>query len=364
MSCQDGQSTGAVRNARVMDSGEAVIGIVYPREKTGESFANGALLAVDEINARGGIMGKKLALEIMDDRGDPRVSVEMAKKIAKDMDIIAVIGHLSSDAAIASSLAYHINDMLFMAPQAASPYLTMHKFETVFRTISSDRLVAAKALEYMKNKGLTKLIIANEQSRYGVDLSHLMIAHSKEFGITVVSQKNYFNADTDFRRGLIGMQDMDFDAVFIAGGFPAGAILIRQIREMGFNQPIFTGGALNSPKLMEIAGKAAEGVVSASHFSMSDPIPEMAAFVAKYRARFKEEPEQNSARSYEAVSLLAQSLEKSKSFNPVVVASTFKVYKQWRGLTGLYDFTRYGDVTGHKLYLETVKNGKFELLID
>jgi branched-chain amino acid transport system substrate-binding protein len=107
-----------------------------------------------------------------------------------------------------------------------------------------------------------------------------------------------------------------------------------------------------------MAGSAADGVVVVSHYSNHDTNPEMAGFVKRYSVRFNAE-DQNAASGYDAMSILAQAIEKSRSFNPIVVSATLKAHKQWRGLAGLYDFAHYGDVVGHKLYIEEVKNGKF-----
>jgi len=349
---------GEQRENFIKKTGLAKIGLVCPTSNT--SFINGANLAVEQVNERGGLLGARLSLDPRDDQNDKDAGVNIAKSLLKDVGIAGVTGHMTSDNAIAASLIYNMGGMVFLAPQATSTYLTLHRFETVFRTIVSDKDVSRELVAYLRKKGLNKLVVASEQSRYGSDFSNLLIDSTGRMGIKIASHKFFFETDTDFRHGLLTVLNEDFDSIFIAGHLPAGALLIKQIREMGFQQQIITGGALTSPQLISLAGKASEGVVVAAHFNLSDKSdPDMVNFVAKYKARYNMEPDQNSARGYEAVWLLTQGIERAKSFNPVVIASTMKVAKNWQGLSGTYSFSRYGNVQGRRVYLETVKNGKF-----
>lgn len=326
----------------------------------------GIEMAADEINAAGGVLGRKVRILKKDDGGTVRSARLAAQEVADNPDVVAVIGHLLSDITMAVSITYSYNDVLFMAPFTTSFELTHQKgFRYIFRCIQSDEKIGRQLAEYAVQQGYKRVMAYFGNSTYGLNLANAFEKHAARLGCFVVDRLSYdYTADAVFfRKDLYNWKkNYTFDAIFLAGTIPQAPIFIREARAMGINVPIFSGPALDSPLLATLAGSSAEGVVTLTAYSPGDTQPEVPVFNKAFENRYNAVPDQYAAQAYDAVKLLAFAMQKAGSTVPGKVAQTLYNIKDWVGVTGVHTFDDNGDVVSKPMDFQVIRNGKFEFL--
>jgi len=230
-------------------------------------FKEGALLAIDELNQKGGILiEQKIIPLIYDDQGKPDIGQKIAKKIARNLDVIAVIGHRFSSVAIPVSITYEKEGILFISTGSTNPMLTAHKNQYIFRNIPNDKDIGQALAKFAKRQGFKKIAVLFERGDYGKRLSEFFKEEARKQGITIFQTRSYFNNERDFRALIEGAQSAQIDAIFLAGFLPQAAEVIKQTRTMGIYAPFIGGDSLENPDLWLKAEMDAIGTYVASVF--------------------------------------------------------------------------------------------------
>ncbi len=354
------------------DTEEIVIGVVHTSARS-NFFLEGVNMAMEEIN-QGGLLGKKIRTIVYDDKSVPEKGRKIAAKLAKNKDVIAVIGHENSNAAIPASIIYEKAGIVFISNGATDPGLTRYSGDYTFRNIPNDEDFGrheAKLIRHYKKK-IKKMIIFYDRDT-GKSLSEIFKEEANAKGIEIIATRSYFSNENDFK-SVISMLKKEYksefkfgpesesSAIFISGTIPASAILIKQLREMDVNVPIFAGNGLDSPDLWAFAGKAAEGTVVATVFDPKNPSKLTRDFSRKFESKFGFIPDTWAAQGYDALSVLAFAIEKSGSAKPILISTTLRFLEKWKGITGSYSFTPQGDITGKEIFFKEMKNGEFVFL--
>lgn len=361
-SCSSAEEIKAKRAAHAAkNQGPISIAIVWPVDDT-LPFLNGVNLAVDEINNAGGVLGRKLQTVIYNEPENRSKVTEVSRRIAKDLDILAVIGHSDSASAIPASITYDANGIIFIAPASSSPSLTAHGFEYIFRTVASDATVGRRLAQFTHDLGYRKIVILDDNSIYGQGLADIYLATAVDLGIEIITHKAYFPWQSEYKNLISEFSNLDFDAVLLAGLMPNAANMIKQCREMGIQVPFISGDGLDIPELIHIAGEAAEGTVVPTVFNPNADNRIVREFISSYEKRFHTPPETWDALGYDAVKLLAFAFTKSGTTIPIVVSSTLRFNKGWQGVTGEFAFAENGELKGKPLYFKEVRNGRFEFI--
>ena len=340
--------------------GPIYIAIAWPLHDNHYPFLNGISLAVDEINQAGGIMGRQLETITYDATEDNAQAA--AVKIAKNEDIVAVVGHHTSTSAIKASITYEENGILFLAPSSTNPSLTAHKFEYVFRTAPSDILIGRNLARFTHRRGYRRVIILDDDSIFGKGLAVTYYAAAVDLDIEVILHKAYFQWQSDYKSLISEFTKLNFDAIFLAGAMPNAALMIKQCRGMGIDVPFISGDSLDLPNLPLIVGPAAGSIAVPSVFDPYADEPRVRAFVTAFQQKYHAEPQTWDALGYDTIKLLAFAFEKSASTVPIVVSSTLRVISHWQGVTGDFTFDKKGDLKDKKLYFKEVHNGQFEFI--
>jgi branched-chain amino acid transport system substrate-binding protein len=321
----------------------------------------GIEMAVTEINARGGILGRKLRMEI-----HPNVSQneeqKIARTIAADPNIVAVIGHLESSGAIPVSVTYQEAGLLFISPGATSPGLTDHGFPYVFRNIPSDYETGKVLAEYCLANGFRNMVVIDDESEYGQTLANIFEEKAAAGGIKILLRRSYFPWQSDFRSMLHEIKNKGGGAIFLGADLPKAAEVIKQARQMGIKIPFIGGDGLDSVDLWKIAGNAAEGTIVSTIFNPTDADPNTQLFSKNFLKRYGTLPDTWAALGYDAVYLLDTIYTEAGSTVPVVAASFLRFIADRHSVMGVYSFTKAGDVTGNKFYFKVFRGGKFEYL--
>jgi branched-chain amino acid transport system substrate-binding protein len=341
--------------------GDIRIAMVWNQPLAATLFDEGATMAVSEINARGGIFGRQLRMAIHADMQGAK-ELEVARTIAADPDVVAVIGHPISGTAISASVTYQKNGLLFISAGATSPKLTNHRFPYVFRNIPSDIETGRVLAEFSAAKGFRKMIVIDDESQYGQILADIFAENAARLGIEILLRKSYYPWQTDFSFMINDIKDRGGNAIFLGGTVPQAAEVIKQTREMGVTIPFIGADGLDEPALWEVAGSAAEGTLVSTIFNPDDADPDTRVFVENFRDKYGMAPDTWAALGYDAIYLLNDAFLRADSTVPLVVASFLRFVEDRHSVLGPYSFTTHGDITGKKFFFKVVRGGKFEFL--
>lgn len=281
----------------------------------GQSMLRGIKLVVDETNAKGGIDGKKIELQVEDNGGKTDQSVTVAQKLIASNDVVAILGDLLSSSSLAIAPLCQQAKIPMITSTSTSPGITS-KGDYIFRTCFADdfqgRVGARFAVEHLKAKNVAVLI--DNKSDYSRGLSDAFI---KEFGKhgKIATTAYYTGGDSDFRPQLTNVKAKKPDVIYIPGYYTEVGLIAMQARELGMKQTLLGGDGWDSPKLMEIGKKAVEGAYFSTHYAMQNKTPEVQKFVKDYRKKYEgESPDVMAALSYDAARIVVAAIEKSKAF--------------------------------------------------
>ncbi len=336
------------------------IGIAGPmtgdQSKMGNDFKNGVTLAVEEWNAKGGVLGKKIEMIVGDDQHDPKQAVSVANRLV-DEGVVGVIGHFNSSCSIPASDIYNRAGVPMISPGSTNPQLTEKGYPGVFRVCGRDdqqgRVAAAFVMRRLKVK---KVAVIDDKTTYGQGLAD---EFSKAIAgrADVVYNGGIVQGDKDFKSVLTAIREKDPDLIFFGGIYPEMGLLVRQARELGIAAPFMSGDGSIDPKFVEIAGaQAAEGTYLT--FSPDpDNIPTAKDFISRYHSRFGELGPY-SIYSYDAANILLSAIKAANTTDGKVIESRLHSM-EFTGAAGKIRFDAKGDVTAAPYVVWITKGGKF-----
>jgi len=324
--------------------------------KMGMDFKNGVLLAVDEWNSRGGVLGKKILLIVSDDQRDPKQAVAVANKMVNE-GVVGVIGHFNSSCSIPASDVYHRAGIPMITPGSTNPQLTEKGYRNVFRVCGRDDQQGKVGAEYVtKILKAKRVAVLHDKTTYGQGLAD----EFKKFlgsGVDVVYYGGIAQGDKDFKMVLTTVKTKNPEIVFFGGIYPEAGLLVKQARELSLNAPFMSGDGTIDTKFIEIAGaQAAEGTYLT--FS-SDPnnIPTAKGFIERYRAKFGEIGPY-SIYAYDATNILLTAIREARSTDGKLISDTLHAL-EFDGALGKMKFDEKGDVTESPYVVWVTRDGKF-----
>lgn len=317
------------------------IGIMVPTtgsEATyGQDMVNAANLAIEEINAAGGVLGKQLASTVGDDGCDAQMAVNAASKLAAS-SVVGVVGGYCSGATIPTLKIYGDANIPLIIPAANSTKLIPENPGNAFMINSTGNDQVKKAIEYFNGKGVKSIAIVNQGDAYSQDLADLTKKEWEAAGNAVTNFEVTNKGEQDYSAVVTSITSANPDAVFWTAYYADGGLLIRQLRERGYQGIIAVGDGSNSPELFKIAGPAAEGVIAFSN-PTAEFLPEAKAFADAYQAKFGAAPGPYSTLSYDAMKLLAWALNTAGGTDPAKVIETLQRANFTETISGPISFT-------------------------
>ena len=326
----------------------------------GEQMRRGAEMAVADLNAAGGVLGKKIVLEIGDDACDPKQAVAVANQlVGKGVSFVA--GHFCSGSSIPASEVYAEESILQISPASTNPKLTERGLDNVFRVCGRDDqqgLVAGTFLA--KNFGTAKIAIIHDKTAYGKGLADETKKTLNRLGVKETLYEAYTAGEKDYS-ALVSKLKVNGIAVLYVGGYHTEAgLIVRQMRQQGMKTMLVSGDALVTNEYWSITGKAGEGTLMT--FS-PDPRKEKAAaaVVAKFRADGYE-PEGYTLYTYGAIQTWAQAVEKIGGTDTGKLSRYLKS-NQFDTVLGRLGFDEKGDVTAPGYVFYEWKDGKYDYYV-
>lgn len=328
-----------------------------PEAQFGEQFKRGAIKAVEDINAKGGVLGQKVSLAIGDDACDPKQARSVAEDLAAKK-VAAVIGHFCSGSSIPASEVYQENNIPQISPGSTSPTYTERGLGNVFRVCGRDDQQGGVAADYLttKQKGKSVAII-HDKSAYGKGLADEFKKALNAKGTKEVFYEAITAGEKDYSALVTKVKAAKVDYLFLGGYKTEGGLIVRQMRDQGVKTTLVGGDALLVEEFWAITGPAGEGTLVT--FS-PDPrlLPQNADLVKYYRSQ-NYEPETYTLYSYAAVQAWAKAAEKAKSLDAAKVEAALKAGDKYDTVIGTIGFDAKGDVVGPTYVVYVWKNGKY-----
>jgi branched-chain amino acid transport system substrate-binding protein len=326
----------------------------------GRQMKNGAEMAVADINAAGGLNGKKLALDVEDDACDPKQARSVAEKIASSK-IPFVAGHYCSSSSIPASEAYADGNVLQITPASTNPLFTERKLWNVARVCGRDDQQGLVAAQYIaKNFKGKNIAILNDKTTYGKGLADETKKALNKAGVTEKMYESYNKGDKDFNAIVSRLKRDNIDLVYVGGYHQESGLILRQMRDQGLKTILMAGDALADKEYASITGPAGEGTL----FTFGpDPRnkPTAKAIVERFKAK-DIDPEGYTLYTYAAMQVWSQAAKKAGTTDAKKVMDTIKAGK-WDTVIGPIEYDAKGDIKqiDYVVYKWDAKGGYSEI---
>ena len=327
-----------------------------PGTTSGVMFKNGVEMAIKEINAGGGILGKKISYTTEDTQSNPGVAKGLTQK-AVDNDVFAIFGPVYSGSIMVSMAESRRGEVPnFTGGEAAS--ITQQGTPYVFRTAFGQSISFPKVARYLtaKSKKLAVLYVNNDFGKGGQATIKQLLANS---GTQIVTEISTEAGQVDFSAAVIQAKQSGADALFAYTNEEESARLLRELRKQGWNKPVIGETVLTSAKVVELAGEAANGAVA--HVGLTVEAPQLQAFGKQYQAMFNTGSDHNGVKGYTGVYILKAAIEKAGKLDRKAAAAAIRnscfSAKQYPGVLMDVCFDDKGDID-RESFITEIRAGK------
>ncbi len=311
----------------------------------GASHKAGAEIAMEELNAAGGVNGGEVSLELGDDLGDPKQAVLVAQKFIDDTSLVLVNGHMFSGATIAAGAKYESAGLTMISPSATNPDITALG-AYIWRICMTDAVQGEGLADYsVTTLGKQKIAIMYDNSDYGRGLADAYDAAVKAAGGTIVGKEQYATGDTDFKAQLTKLKGAGPDLLFLSGYYPEGSKIAQQARELGMEVQMLGSDGYASDELPKLGGAAVEGMLVSTFFDYSSDDAAVQKFVEAYKAANDgANPDWFAANAYDVLMLAATAAENAGSNDRTAINDALGTIGTYEGISGSITFDENGDV--------------------
>ncbi len=330
----------------------------------GTNFKNGVELAVREINASGGILGKKIQTTTSDTQSNPGVAKGLTQK-AVDDNVFAIFGPVFSGSIMVSMAESRKAEIPnFTGGEAAS--ITLQGNPYIFRTSFTQATAMPKVARYIREgaklKTLAIIYVNNDFGKGGLDMIKKALDNSSTKLVAEISSDS---GQVDFSAAVLKAKQSNADGVFVYSNEEESARILRELRKQGWNKPVIGETTLTGQKVIELAGEAANGAVAHVGLTVDAPLPAIRAFRAKFEKEYKYISDHNGMKGYAGIYTLKAAIEKVGKLDRKAVAAAMHTLKvttdKEPGILMDVSFDANGDLDRDSFLVE-VKNGKQEVI--
>ena len=328
-------------------------------------------MLIEEVNKAGGINGHPIEAVIYDTEGDETNTVKKATKLIIQDKVLAIIGPSRTGTTLAV-IPFVERYRVPLISCAAGIKIVEPVKPWVFKTAQSDRLAVKKIYAYCQKHGLKKVAIITVSNGFGQSGREELKRLAKSFGITIVADELYGPKDVDMTPQLTRIRAKNPQAVICWGTNPGPAIVAKNMQQLGMKQQLFMSHGVASKRFIALAGKAAEGIIlPAGKILVADQLPDtdpqkpiLLKYIAKYKARYGEEPSTFGGHAYDAFALLKKALEKVGT-DRAKIREALEHMKGVVGIHGIFNMSpkdHNGLAEKEAFVLVQIKNGDWHLL--
>lgn len=327
----------------------------------GQSSHKGTLLAVDDINASGGVLGKNINLVYEDNQSKPGESATIVRKLISRDKVVAVLGEVASGRSLEAAPICQDNKIPMISPSSTNPKVTAVG-DYIFRVCFTDPFQGKLLANFAKNslKANRVAMLTDVAAPYSVGLAGFFREPFTANGGTLVAEQKFSSGDKDFKAQLTAIKAANPEAIFVPGYYTEAALITQQARQLGITVPLFGGDGWEAPELLQIGGSAMEGTYYSTHYSAEDTAPAVQEFVKKFRAKFGgETPDAMAALGYDSAMVLADAMKRAGTTEEPKLRDAIAATKDYVGVTGKTTLDAERNATKGAVII-TIKDGKFK----
>src|SRR5688572_2288306 len=302
----------------------------------GNSSNEGTKLAIEEINAAGGVLGRKLFLKTEDTQSKQQESAIVVRKLISREKAVAILGEVASSRSLEAAPICQGAKIPMISPSSTNPKVT-EVGDYIFRVCFLDSFQGSILARFAKNtlKSKNAAVITDVSQAYAVGLAEYFKAPFIKDGGRIAAEQKFSGGDKDFKAQLTAIKAANPDAIFVPGYYTEAALICRQARELGITVPIFGGDGWEAPELLQIGGSAMENTFYSTHFSPESADPRAQEFVKKYKAKYNNKvPDAMAALGYDSALVLAEAIKRAGTTDGPKVRDALAGIKDFEGVTG------------------------------
>jgi len=329
----------------------------------GQSSHKGTLLAVEEANAAGGVLGKKLQLVTEDNQSKAGESATIVKKLISRDKVVAILGEVASSRSIEAAPIAQSARIPQISPSSTNPAVT-ETGDYIFRVCFIDPFQGVVMAKFAKDtlKVRRVAVLTSVSSAYSVGLARYFKEKFTADGGVVAIEQRYSEGDRDFKAQLTAVRAAGIEGIFVPGYYTEAALICKQAKDLGINVPIFGGDGWEAPQLVEIGGAAVEGAYYSTHYSPENQTPAVTTFLANYKQRWNNEvPDAMAALGYDSANVLIDAIKRAGTTDGPALRDAIAATKGYVGVTGTTNLDAQRNASKPAVVI-TIKDGKFRFV--
>jgi branched-chain amino acid transport system substrate-binding protein len=352
----------ALMGASCLGEGEIKVGefaaLTGGSASFGQSSHKGTVLAFDELNAAGGVLGKKFELITEDDQSAAGQPATIARKLIAQDKVVAVLGEVRSSATLEAAPICQQDKIPLISPAATNPKVT-EVGDYISRVCFIDPFQGTVMAKFALSKGWKKVaVLTDVKQDYSVGLAEYFMKGFIAGGGQIVKDQKYSTGDKDFKPQLTSIKASRPDAIFIPGYYGEVALIGKQARLLGIKVPLLGGDGWVGDSLLKVAGNSLDGSFFSCHFSAEDKSPAVQEFVKKYKAKYGgEEPDDMAALGYDSAMILADAIKRAGTTEGDKLKDAIAATKDHKGITGVITLDAHRDASKPAVILTIGKGG-------
>ena len=329
----------------------------------GISSHEGTALAIEELNATGGVLGKKFELKTEDDQSKAGEPANVVNKLISKDGVVAILGEVASSRSLEAAPICQQNKVPMISPASTNPKVT-ETGDFIFRVCFIDPFQGTVMANFATNtlKAKKVAVFTDVKSDYSKGLAKFFKEGFTKAGGTIAGELDFNGGDKDFKAQLTAIKSQSPDAVFVPGYYTDVALICIQAKQLGLGVPFFGGDGWESDTLLQIGKEAVEGHYFSTHYAADAASPQVAAFVAAYKKRYNNKvPDAMAALGYDSAMILADAIKRAGSTDGDKVRAALAATKDYEAVTGKITINDKRDAVKSAVILQ-VKDGAFKFL--
>jgi branched-chain amino acid transport system substrate-binding protein len=328
----------------------------------GQSSHKGTALAVENLNAAGGVLGKKIQLLTEDDQSQAGQPATVVRKLISSDGVVAILGEVASSKSLEAAPICQQYKIPMISPSSTNPKVT-ETGDYIFRVCFIDPFQGTVMANFARKtlKLNSVAVLTDVKSDYSLGLAKFFKQGFIADGGRIITEQNYSAGDKDFNAQITAIKAANPDGIFIPGYYTEVGLIALQARQQGITAPMFGGDGWESSSLVLIGGKALEGCYFSTHFSTQDASPAVQDFVKKFHAKYNETPDTMAALGYDSAIILAEAMKRAGATGGATVRDALAATKDFAGVTGKITIDADRNASKSAVIL-AITNGQFQYI--
>lgn len=331
----------------------------------GQSSHKGTQLAIEEANAAGGVLGKKIELVTEDNQSKAGESATVVKKMISRDKVVAILGEVASSRSLEAAPICQAAKIPQISPSSTNPAVT-ETGDYIFRVCFIDPFQGVVMAKFAKDtlKVRKVAVLTSVSSAYSVGLAKYFKERFAADGGAVAIEQKYSEGDKDFKAQLTAIKAAGVEGIFVPGYYTEAALICKQAKDLGLQVPVFGGDGWEAPQLLEIGGAAMEGTYFSTHYSAENKTPAITAFLEKFKKRFANEtPDAMAALGYDSAMVLIDAIKRAGTTEGAKVREALAATKGYAGVSGTTTLDAQRNANKAAVVI-AVKGGKFSFVAE